>query len=396
MSYADFTNLSGISYVDYLQARKFEKSIHYEIQKQTKDIIASNEELAKKKIRAEEKTKESIERGFTRISYDLDLIHKSIHDGFNSINTTLEWGFAEILVSLAILNDTISELVRISKTPSQTWAFEQYNIAQDEFRRGLYPEAFESINRAITGYGTNPGYKSEFRFHFLLGTLRLGSFANNSRDIVDLDQAEVSFLNASRYAQHDNPTKASYALLGAGRAAFANNKLAKARTYFEDSIKLHDAGETRYQLAKTLCALNDLHEAFDHLEKAIVFNKMYAIKAGGEAEFQQVTVQLDAFLSQLRDRTKSTFTNKLKTFEKITSEIRGIKIDRYSMIEYGKDGMALIDSKLTEAKNTASHNTYFGYIDAIDILSSYSDYKAKAIANFKSSALADIEALVHK
>jgi hypothetical protein len=95
IGYADFTNQLGITYVDYLQARQFEDSIRFGIREQTKDLIASNAQLAKANIQVAKQTKESIDRGFTVLSRDLGSLRDTIRDGIQELNATFEWGFSE-------------------------------------------------------------------------------------------------------------------------------------------------------------------------------------------------------------------------------------------------------------------------------------------------------------
>ena len=80
-------------------------------------------------------------------------------------------------------------------------------------------EAIEQLDRASGCHGSNAGYKLEYRSHYLLGTIQLASFRNNSPEIVNLAQAESAFLNAARYARMDEPMEAGRAFLAAGWAA---------------------------------------------------------------------------------------------------------------------------------------------------------------------------------
>ena len=391
VGHTDFSNELGITYVDYLQARQFEDSIRFGIREQTKNLIASSTQLAKEGIRKAEQTREAIDKGFTLLSRDLDALKDTLRDGIRELNSTFEWGFSEVLLSLGSLNDTLAELVRVAKTPAQTWAFEQYDIARDEFRRGLYPEALESVCRAIQGYGANPGYKSEFRFHFLLGTIRLGSFANNSEGIVHLAEAETAFRNASRYGQLDHPKDASLALLGAGRAAYANKRIGEAQSYLESALKLDDSSELRFQLSKTLCAGKDWREASKHLSKAIALDRAYAIKAAGDADFQDWSKNLDDLLLHLRNAAKISYDELLVRYEAMYQELKQLGVEKYAMTSFGQDGLSLVEGKLHDAQRAAESNTYFGYREAIDILSLSNAHRTDAVRQFKKAAHIDLQ-----
>jgi len=177
--YTGWYTKSNTSYGDYLQAKEFERSIRYAVDDQTKQLIASNEQLAREQYEVLEHVSDGIGSGFSMISADIENLQDSINSGFQQISARFDWGFSEMLVSLGRVNDSIQALLRLAATPAQTWSYEQFEIARDEFRRGLHHESLESVDKAINGYGSNPGYKTEFRFHFLKGSIRLGSFKNS-------------------------------------------------------------------------------------------------------------------------------------------------------------------------------------------------------------------------
>jgi len=118
--------------------------------------------------------------------------------------------------------------------------------------------------------------------------------------------------------------------------------------------------------------------------------KTYAVKAGGEAEFQRFPSQIDELLSRLRDRAKSVFVDAVTSFEKMSTEVRTLKIDRYAMIGCGKNGLAQLDSKLGEAQNAAATNTYFGYIEASTLLEPRTQRRTKCLDSFKLAVSGNI------
>ena len=114
---------SDLSYQDYLQGKDFVADItratkeaghqvSMEISRQTLEIVASQEALAREQI---ESTR-SMQEGFQMLSYGLS----EISSGLSELNATFHWGFSEMLAQLGHMNDTLSELVKIAKTPVQT------------------------------------------------------------------------------------------------------------------------------------------------------------------------------------------------------------------------------------------------------------------------------------
>jgi len=313
MSY--YVSGSDMSYADYLTAKSFSDDIagamnragkeasnriSMEMSHQTREVIASNETLAYENIVAIAESTDRItgalKEGFERLSYEMT----SISDGIAELNATFHWGFGEVIASLGHMNDTLTELVKIAKTPVQTVAFNHFDIARDAFRQQLYQECIEELEKAISGDHTSAGYKLEWRFHQMMGTVRLG-FANCDMTLVDLTKAEEAFLLAARYGKTDYPEDAARAFLSAGWAAYCQGKLMEALAHTEQAIYLHpQLGEAFFQAAKIKMALGQVDLALQILSKAIDIEGFYALKAAGDGDFQKYNDRLCAFFETLR------------------------------------------------------------------------------------------------
>jgi len=313
---------SHLSHHDYLQAKSFvsdvqsatrnaAKKVSMDISRQTRDIIASNESLQREHLEllnaSTDRTVGALNDGFERLSYSMDAGFDrmssgldEISSGISELNATFHWGFGAVLASLGHMNDTLSELVKIAKTPVQTVAFEHFEIARDAFRKRLYRESFEELDKAISGDHTSAGYKLEWRFHQMKGTLQLG-FADCDMSLYDLAKAEESFLIAARYGETDYPHDAGRAFLSAGWAAYCQGKMKQALAHTEQAMALHpEIGEVFFQASKVQMALGDVASALPMLAKAIDIDRFYALKAAGDGDFQQHDAQLRSFLDALR------------------------------------------------------------------------------------------------
>ena len=124
---------SSLSYPDYLQAKSFVgdiagaslvsgRRVAMEVSRQTREIIASQEMLAREGIAAQENMTGVIKAGFETLSYSL----ADISSGIAELNGTFHWGFSEMLAQLGHMSDSLSELVKIAKTPVQTTAFNHF------------------------------------------------------------------------------------------------------------------------------------------------------------------------------------------------------------------------------------------------------------------------------
>ncbi len=306
---------SSLSHHDYLQAKSFvsdvtsatrnaAKKVSMDISRQTRDIIASNESLQREHLEllnaSTDRTVGALNDGFERLSYSMDAGFDRLSEGISELNATFHWGFGAVLASIGHMNDTLSELVKIAKTPVQTVAFEHFEIARDAFRKRLYRESLEELDKAIFGDHTSAGYKLEWRFHQMKGTLQLG-FADCDMSLYDLAKAEESFLTAARYGETDYPHDAGRAFLSAGWAAYCQGKMKQALAHTEQAMALHpEIGEVFFQASKVQMALGDVASALPMLAKAIDIDRFYALKAAGDGDFQQHDAQLRSFLDALR------------------------------------------------------------------------------------------------
>jgi tetratricopeptide (TPR) repeat protein len=296
MSKFNYVYSSGLSYKEYLQAKKFVdeitsatrksgRAVRMEISRQTREIIASREVLAQEQIRL----RESLTEGFEILSYEL----QGISSGIKELNARFHWGFSQVIASIGRMNDALAELIKIAKTPAKTAAYEQYEIARHAFRRRLYPESLEAVEKAIATY------KLDWRFHQLKGTLHLGSVRNQS--LMDLAQAEESFLLAARYAKADYPQDAARAYLAAGWAAYCQGKLEKALAHTKEAIAIRPKlGEALFQAAKIHMALAKVNKALPLLERAIDVDHLYVLRAASDGDFQKHDDKLREFLEGLR------------------------------------------------------------------------------------------------
>jgi tetratricopeptide (TPR) repeat protein len=272
-----------------------------------------------------ERITDALDTGFDRLSLDLQAIDSRLSE----INATFHWGFSEIIAGIGHMSDLLSELIKIAKTPVQTVAFNHFEIARDAFRQRLYRECLEELSKAVLGDHVSPGFKLEWRFHQLMGTVRLGFAGMSSEDLQELQnlsQAEESFVLAARYAKVDYPRDAAVAFLSAGWAAYCQGRMRDALKHAEQAVATDPKlGEAFFQAAKVRVALGEVDEALPALRRAIDMDRGYALKAAADGDFQKYDQRLRAFLEALRheklqqalDRVRTTLDGVDKTLEEL-------------------------------------------------------------------------------
>jgi len=196
---------------------------------------------------------------------------------------------------LTRLNTAVSELLKAAKTPAQTAASEHFQIARDAFRQGLYPEALEEAGKAIEKY------RLEWRFHSLVGTIRMGNVTGGF-ELIDIAKAEESFLLGARYARVDHAEDAARSFLAASWAAYCQGRMGPALAHAEEALRLHPRlGEALFQLGKIRMAIGETEAALSSLRTAIDVDKRYALKAAADGDYNRHEAELRDFIVALTE-----------------------------------------------------------------------------------------------
>ncbi len=238
------------------------------------------------------------------ITHDLTAAHRestqAMIGAIDGLNESFQWGFGQMIAQMGGMNDSLNTLIKLAKEEVQRLAYNHFEIARDAFRRALYEECLEELDKAINGDHVSPGYKLEWRFHLMQAVIRLGFFGCNP-DLVDPGQAEQSFLLAARYARSDDPEEAALALMGAGWSAFVQGKLPEALKHTNQAMALNpELTEALFQGAKIWMAKDKPGEALPLLRQAIDQSPAYVVKASADGDFQRHEAELNDFLEAMR------------------------------------------------------------------------------------------------
>jgi len=388
---------SGLSWPDYLKVNEIRgvgddvRQLRYELSSSNRKLIATHEELQREHIAAIKSIGDAVSSGFEGLSLDM----QAISSGIEELTSVFEWGFSELLVGIGHIKDSLTELVRLAKTPAQTWAYEQFEIARDAFRQGLYEEALEYLDRSIDGYGDNTGYKLEYRFHFLLGTIRMGGFQNNSQSIIDLPKAEQAFLAAAKYARHDQPKESARAFLAAGWASYCQGNMLGAEQFTKDAISLFpDLGEAHFQLAKILMHCQKRHNALQPLKTAILLDRNYAIKASSDDDFKRYNEEVNKLIHALHKEAQERAESALLTLDEEARQLEALGVGEFSCSRYVDFGP--LRRLAVTAKCAASNNTYFGYLDALNHVENAQEELSNSKRQFLNSAMGDVRGRISR
>jgi len=299
-------------YRAYLEQKSHFDRIEFAVDSGIKQLICSDEALAASGIEAIRSLDQSINDGFETLAIPLKSIQSSVED----LTHICDQAFAEIQLSLGNIESSINKLVDIAQTPDQTWALEQYSIAANAFRKNLIEEAFDYINRAISGYGHQPGFRLDPRFYKLRGIMYMGNYHNHSSRFVNLPLAINDFLLAAKYTGSDNSNACGGAYSLAGWAAYCNGNIDDAERYYQLALS-HDAKDarSRFELAKVLFHASKTEQARAQFDDALRRDWKYGLRAGADPDFlkhrQIVADQIYLYAKEIREK----IDNSLKNFD---------------------------------------------------------------------------------
>ena len=348
--------LSRITYHDYLQAKSLVRDITSEVSSQGRALVASQQQLERNGISIRETLKNEVGGAIEVLSQTANETVSAIRE----LEATFRWEFAELLAVTGRMADTLEELLRVSKTPAQNWASEQYEIARDAVRRQLFDDALEATQRAINGFSTHTGYKLDYRFHFLLGTIRLGSIHNSSDTVLNHPDAERAFLEAAKYARADYPAEAARAFVAGGYAAYCQGNLADAHRWTTAAIALNPKlAEAHFQQGKLNAHSGDGPAALAELRTAILLAPLYAIRALDDGDYQKHAGAVTALLTELRDQARDAVESGLAGAERQYAQLKAASFAEHSFArDFNGNNAEESLSKASQAFQSAGYMDY--------------------------------------
>jgi tetratricopeptide (TPR) repeat protein len=307
----------GESWHEYLQRSTITNDLTTAQQESSRAMIgAISDQTASILMGIESSTRvvsEGIYAGFSMLGGQMEMIGQEI----SGLNASFQWGFAQMIAQMGGMSASLQELIEIARTPVQTWAYNQFEIARENFRKGLYTNCLKRLDKAINGDQTSAGYEEDWRFHQMIGVVRLGFFGCETK-LIDLAQAEQAFLLAAGYAKVDEPQEAARAFLSAGWSAFVRGELPVALRHTEQAIAL-DANltEALFQAAKIQMASGAPRRALSVLRKAIDQVPTYVVKAAADGDFRRHEEDLNSFYKAVR---QEVFTALAPMVEQVLNE----------------------------------------------------------------------------
>ncbi len=380
---------SKLSWQQYLQASSFVKDIQGQIRRssqkeqvaintQTREIIASREALVKKFGTGFDSLNNTIDRGFADLTHAVEGTTAAI----DSLRSTFEYNMALMLEQMQLQSQVMlgmlhqMEAVHATlQNPTMTQAREFYQIGCERLQKGLPDKALEAFLEAAKRDDAN------FMTQLLIGKLYLYGVTDEC-NIIDLDKAEKYLLAAARYAKAETVRLpeagrfAGEALLHAAIATYAqandhglNGNKNEASRLLQASLDLAQQArdtypqlsESHYHHAKFAALLGDGSTAAQSLEKAIAIDENYCLKVDADRDFRMVRREINELFFRLREESGNHVRDKMRNAQKLLS-------DWIYATDEAESTAAIIKQLLAQAQSCVARNTYFDNREAIDLM----------------------------
>lgn len=385
--------LSGISYDQYLQANSFvkditgqvkssSKALEVRVSDQTKALVASNQQLAREFGSGFNSINSTLEWGFNRLEYVLQDVNASIDSLHADFNYSMGLLLEEVHIHNRLLTDLLGKLDAIHKTlesPTLTQAREFYHIGCERLSKGLLDKALDAFTEAEKKNDT------DFFTQFHIGKLYLYGIDDDD-NVLDLQKAKKHLLLAARFAKAEITVDSTFArfaaeaLLHASIAIYAQlgeknilgdttktkELLEEAKRLTSEAVRLHpQLSESFYHTAKYSALLNEPQVAIPNLETAITADRDYAVKVDIDHAFDPIRPHVLALLSKLKDAKRIESQDKLKQANQLLTEV-----SPWHPEESGSLATQFSKCKddLIKAQSHFDSGTYFGFLDAILLL----------------------------
>jgi hypothetical protein len=300
------------------------KSINESADRLSGSIEASANKVSNAVTKAGLATVEAIQLASDRNQEALEVLNFSIENVGRSIevqSSLIGHGFSRTVAELGGINTTLKELLATARTPSQTWALEQYEIAKNAFELKLDSEALESLDRAINGFQNQTGYSLEPRFHFLCGTIKLGGIDRLGTDCVDLPGAEAAFLQAARVAPLELKNLRANCFAMAAQAACYLRAPDRTLKHASSAIQEYPhCANAHFISAKVFVSCEDEMNGKNALIAALRSDYTMALRALGDGDIGPQSQMLESAIDSVAKELVGTLGNaKLQLTELVDS-----------------------------------------------------------------------------
>lgn len=308
------------------------------------------------------------------------------HTGVEGVDGPFHWGSCECLLARGQYAAPVEALKRASRTHAQRWAVEQYDLARSAFTAGRFAESLDTAIACLNGREKQPGDKTDYRGHFLVGMIRLGNFHHRSPELLDLEAAEQSFACAGRYAAELQPTDAAWAHLASAWAAYCRGAMDHALGQVRLALTLRSKfGEAQYLGAKMMFRQKQYDAGIGFLAAAVAVHPSFAGRAIRDRDFAGGEAKVDQVIEVERLRANERAGAALKIAVKRAVEIGILKPDERTPVALPPGtGAGRAAAMIVMALELMPHDTLYTYVEADALAARANETLTAAIGQSKT------------
>lgn len=355
--------------------------IENRISEQTKKIVANSEELRDTFKNGYDSINSTLNWGFEMLSSDLSEIDISI----NSLRADFNYNMGILIQEAQINNRLLTSLLskidsiqEILESPILAQARELYKLGCHKASTGLFDKALELLHKS------EEIYDSDFFTQHQLGLLYLFG-VNDDCNVINLQKAKNHFVNAIRYAKAEIKSDSKFTMLAAESHLYASfsiygqlgelieNDTSKEKTSLLSEAKEHAIASTSlypklseawFHIAKYSALLYKPEDCIRNLGKAVNLDRKYAVKVEVDKSFEAFRPSIVNFLESIRDekerKAQTAIDHASRSLKDLLEWMMGPDSEHISSYEQCQE-------TLGKAKHHYQKCTYFGYLDAITI-----------------------------
>jgi len=379
--------------------KKSGSEVSYEISEQTRQVVASDQALARLQ-ESELRELSTLSEGISSVGRQVDGLAGGIDrlrgtvaeglgvvgqkldiltDGIERLGAQFQWGLALLIeqarVQSHLLNGMLERLDAIHRTletPTLTQAREFYRIGSDRLKKGLIDKALGSF---LESEGKND---ADFLTQFSLGTLYLYGY-NDDCSVLDLQKAQKHFRDAARYAKAEIPflpearrycgeayLHASIAYYVDAKAKQQSGDTSSSALCLRETVTLAEKAsavcpeltEALFQAAKASALLGDASATVDRLAAVIPTDRNYCLKVDNDPDFNPARHAIAHLFSSLRNETR------VKAVASIDAFHREVSSYLFSSAR-AREVETTLQSIMQDCRQLHVSGTYFDYLDIL-------------------------------
>jgi len=291
-----------------------------------------------------------------RISEGIDSVVLSVErvaDGIDGLKSAFEWGIGEVIWQIEQNRKVLRNIEEGIWSPFDAQARNRKKQAEEAYQFGWIEEAEEYFLES------EKIVKTDFSVHISLALIYL--FHNDN-----LEQAITYLDKAIKYSKPKSNYFCSFALLHKALVLDSKGSLEGAASCTREAIELSpEFAEAQFQNAMYNARLKRTKEAIESLERAILQDKFYTVKADKDKSFDGIREDVNKLICGLTARKRKIVGERFSEQDEALRKIKAAK-DLCQGVNLPSDMELRL--KLERVGKLLERNSYFDALEAENLV----------------------------